>query len=341
MVMEWSHWRKTAEKISPYVYIVLAQVIAATYAVMSKLVFTGGTDPVVFNVYQFIAASLFMGPLAFFFERKSRPPLTLSITCWIFFQALLGATLFQTLFSESLDYISSTAQSAIINLFPAFTYVLSVILRQERAELNRVRGVGKLLGTVVSVSGALTLILWKNGSVSAMVVSSLGSVNIGYAIATFGVLSLSTWLVLQGPVMARYPAELSIVAMMYMFATLQTAAIAAFTSHEPSKWKLNLDLELINILFGGVLNSGIGIYIFSWCAGKKGPLFTAVFAPLNLLLTAVMEMAIVGDKLSVGSLVGSVMIVGGLYLFLWSKSKEETPQDMEDDLVSPFLLENP
>ncbi|XP_068646345.1 protein WALLS ARE THIN 1-like [Aristolochia californica] len=333
-------WR-VARKTAPYAYMIMAQIIAASYAVLSRVIFAQGTSTVVFIVYQFSVATIFMAPLAYFIERKSRPPLTFSILCWAFLLALLGATLFQNLFSASLDYISSTAQSAILNLFPAFTYLLSVASRQEMPELHRFRGIGKLSGTIISVAGAFTMIFW-HGDVVALANAISGNWSIGYVLATLGILSLSIWLVLQEPVARRYPAELSITAMMYFFGTIQTSVLAAFVSRNASEWKLNWDLELVNIIFGGVLNSGIGIFIFTWCARVKGPLFVAVFAPLTLLFTAIMEAVFLGERMTIGSIAGSLLIVGGLYLFLWAKSKEDDDYpEFADTITSPFLSLSP
>ncbi|XXG89257.1 hypothetical protein AAC387_Pa12g1305 [Persea americana] len=333
-----------AKKIAPYAYMILAQIIAASYAILSKIVFTQGTNTIVFNIYQFTAATIFMGPLAFFIERKTRPPLSLSILCWMFLIALLGATLFQNLFSASLNYVSSTTQSAILNLFSAFTYLLSIASRQEAPELYHLRGIGKLSGTLLSVSGAFTLIFWHGKAIKTVVAGSSGHWIIGYTMATLGVLSLSSWLVLQGPMSRRYPAELSRTTMMYFFGTLQTCLLVAFVKINASEWKLKWDFELLNIVFGGVVNSGIGIFIFSWCSRVEGPLFVAVFAPLTLLFTAIVEVLFLGGTFTVGSIVGSSMIVGGLYVYLWSKYKEESDnlEDPDCEISSLLLLnENP
>lgn len=67
--MKMAHWEAKAKKIAPYAYMILAQIIAASYAILSKIVFTQGTNTIVFNIYQFTAATIFMGPLAFFIER--------------------------------------------------------------------------------------------------------------------------------------------------------------------------------------------------------------------------------------------------------------------------------
>ncbi|XXG89256.1 hypothetical protein AAC387_Pa12g1304 [Persea americana] len=206
------------------------------------------------------------------------------------------------------------------------------------------RGIGKLSGTLFSVSGAFTMIFWHRKAIKTVVAGSSGNWVVGYILATLGILSLSSWLVLQGPMSRRYPAELSMTTMMYFFGTLQTCFLVAFVKINAYEWKLKWDLELLNIFFGGVVNSGIGIFIFSWCARVKGPLFVAVFAPLTLLFTAIVEVLFLGSTLTVGSIVGSLMIVGGLYVFLWSKYKEESDSsgDAGSEISSPLLLnENP
>ncbi|KAK1267034.1 WAT1-related protein [Acorus gramineus] len=342
--------RRNPRDLVPYVAMVAAQAIAATYAILSKIIFAGGTNSTVFIFYQFLAATAFMAPLALITERKTRPSLTPQILGWMFLLAFIGATMFQLLLSGSLYYISTTTQSAILNLLPAFTYVLSIASRQENADLNRLIGVVKLLGTAVSVSGALTLVLW-HGSADHVRLSLNGTAFsdgwFGSLLAALGIISFSTWLILQGPVTHQYPSELSITAMMYFFGAIQTGLFAAFTCHRPSDWILGWNLELLNIIFGGVVNSGIGSFIFVWCDRKKGPLFVAVFSPLMLLLTAVMEMAFLNSPLHLGSAVGAVMIVGGLYLFLWAKSNEESEESVglgkndEEAASAPLLLSTP
>lgn len=62
-----------AKSIAPYAYMILVQIISASYAILSKIVFTQGTNTIVFNIYQFTAATIFMVPLALFFDRCVSP----------------------------------------------------------------------------------------------------------------------------------------------------------------------------------------------------------------------------------------------------------------------------
>ncbi|KAL5979654.1 hypothetical protein ACLOJK_019565 [Asimina triloba] len=72
-----------------------------------------------------------------------------------------------------------------------------------------------------------------------------------------------------------------------------------------------------------IFNSGLACLIVAWCAALKGPLFIASFTPLCLVFTTVFETAFLGQVLRLSSIVGSIMVVSGLYVYLWSKSKQE------------------
>ncbi|KAL5990989.1 hypothetical protein ACLOJK_011895 [Asimina triloba] len=79
-----------------------------------------------------------------------------------------------------------------------------------------------------------------------------------------------------------------------------------------------------------IFNCGLAYLIAAWCAALKGPLFTASFSPLCLVFTTVFETAFLGQVLRLSRssdlkiiIVGSIMVVSGLYVYLWSKSKQE------------------
>ncbi|KAL4193885.1 hypothetical protein AMTRI_Chr06g201560 [Amborella trichopoda] len=282
--------------------------------------------------------------------RRIRPPLAVPILGWSFLLALLGITVAQNLFSGSLYFISSTLQTAILNLIPAVTYLLSVISRQEKAEIKSLIGKGKILGTFLSVTGALVIVLWKGPSFyhhSANFGQSpslhLLSTNrsdwvLGLVMVAVGVVSFSIWILLQGPVTKKYPAELSLTGIMFFMGVLQTGVVALCVIQEPSQWKLSKDLELLGILYGGVINGGTSYLIFK-CSHLKGPVFVSMFTPLSIFFVVPLETIFLGEIPHFGSIIGAALIVGGLYLILWAKSKEEREYllvDMDDGLASPL-----
>lgn len=50
----------------------------------------------------------------------------------------------------------------------------------------------------------------------------------------------------------------------------------------------------------GIVASGIVFSIQTWCIHKVGPVFVAIFQPLQMLLVAIMAFVILGDKLYSG-----------------------------------------
>ncbi|XP_068667227.1 WAT1-related protein At4g15540-like [Aristolochia californica] len=331
----------TATRIAPHAGMIFVQLVTATYFVLSKVILVQGISSTVFLVYQFVIATLFMSTMAFIFERRSRPPITKSILGSIFLLALVGITLSQNLLAACLYYITSTIETAVLNMIPIFTYILSVLARQENLELNTWWGRGKLFGTGLSVSGALTLMLWK-GSVVGLQSTSTGDWAIGLAMVVGGTLAFSSWILMLRPMVRAFPSEFSLISIMLFCATLQQCVVAAIVSHKASQWKLKWDLELVDILFGGALNSGLSNVLYTWCANLKGPVFVATFSPLTYAFAAVLETAFLGYTMHIGSVVGAVMIVVGLYIYLWSKAKEEAQHCVEEtDALCSTLISDP
>ncbi|KAL5990990.1 hypothetical protein ACLOJK_011896 [Asimina triloba] len=291
----------SARKVAPHASMVFVQLITATYFVLCKVILVSGTSSTVFLVYSFLIATIFMGAVAFLFER---------------------ITLSQNLLAACLYYITSTVETAVFNMIPIFTYILSVISRQETLEMDTWWGKGKLFGTIFSVAGAFTLVFWKGSAVGVAATSS-GEWALGLVMVVAGTIAFSAWILMLRPMARKFPAEFSLISIMLFFATLQQCVVAAVVAHKASQWALKWDLELVEIIFGGALNSGLSNVLYTWCANLKGPIFVATFSPLTYAFAAIMESIFLGYTLHLGSIVGSIMIVVGLYIYLWSKAKEE------------------
>ncbi|KAI3424662.1 uncharacterized protein J3R85_010413 [Psidium guajava] len=54
----------------------------------------------------------------------------------------------------------------------------------------------------------------------------------------------------------------------------------------------------------------------------RGPVFVSAFNPLMLVTVALVGSMVLEEKLHLGSILGSGLIVLGLYAVLWGKSKE-------------------
>ncbi|XP_068665827.1 WAT1-related protein At4g01440-like [Aristolochia californica] len=315
--------KSTASKIAPHAGLIFVQMSTGGYIVLSKVMLVPGISTPVFLVYQFLVAAIFMAVMALLFERCNRPPLTIPILFRIFLLALIGLTMSTNLLAASLFFISSTIEAAVFNMIPVFIFLISIISRQEKLGIDTLWGQGKLFGILLAVSGALVLSFW-HGSSSSRLTSGMGNWPLGLFMVVLGVLCLSAWITLLGPMSVHYPADMSLNALMFFFATIQTAVIALFVSPVLSQWQLQWSLELVNIIFGAVCYNGLSNLFITWCATLKGPTFIASFSPLGLLFATALETLFLGQTLYMGSAAGAVLIVSGLYIFLLSKSKEES-----------------
>lgn len=59
-----------------------------------------------------------------------------------------------------------------------------------------------------------------------------------------------------------------------------------------------------------------------WCIDRGGPVFVAVYQPVQTLVVAIMASLTMGEKFYLGGIIGAVLIIAGLYLVLWGKSEE-------------------
>ena len=72
----------------------------------------------------------------------------------------------------------------------------------------------------------------------------------------------------------------------------------------------------------GIVTSSIAYYVQGLVIQKTGPVFASAFSPLMMIVVAVMGSFILAEKIYLGGILGSVLIVIGLYSVLWGKHKE-------------------
>ncbi|XP_047982135.1 protein WALLS ARE THIN 1-like [Salvia hispanica] len=73
----------------------------------------------------------------------------------------------------------------------------------------------------------------------------------------------------------------------------------------------------------GVVASGIAFAVQIWCIDKGGPVFVAVYQPVQTLVVAITSSLLLGEEFYLGGIIGAVLIIFGLYLVLWGKSEEK------------------
>lgn len=211
-------------------------------------------------------------------------------------------------------------------MLPPLGHAIHPARRLEKVDIRSPRSVAKIVGTAICLAGAASMAFFKGPALLGAALPSATSDNSdwvkGGIYLVGNAICVSIWYILQVPVCKSYLDPLSLATWMCLLATLQCAAMALFL--EPNNyleiWKLNSLWEFPCILYGGVFASGANFFLQSWCIAVKGPLYSAIFTPLSAVITATLSTLFLNEQLHVGSVLGAVTIIAGLYVVLWGKA---------------------
>lgn len=307
----------------------------------------------VFVVYSYAVAAFLLLP-APFFSKRSRvlPPVNFSIVTKVGLLGIIGCTS-QIMGYTGIIYSSPTLASAISNLVPAFTFILAVIFRMETLSFSKISTRAKFLGTIVSVTGAFVVTLYKGPKLISLSPSSspsispvtLGSSQSNWALGglflTSEYILVPLWYIVQTQIMKEYPAELTVVFFYNLIVSILAAIVGSFTEPNPSAWKLKPDIALASILCSGVLGSCLNNSVHTWALRLKGPLFVSMFKPLSIAIAVAMGVMFLGDDLYLGSVIGAAIISIGFYTVMWGKAKEDTTNDEDINSESSSTQRSP
>ncbi|XP_023870651.1 WAT1-related protein At5g64700 [Quercus suber] len=323
----------------PFLIVILVQAIYCGMFLLSKAALDGGMNNFVFVFYRQAAATIFLAPLTVFFERKKALPLSLVTFCKIFLLSLFGIVLSLDIYGIAIVYTSATLAAAITNCLPVITFFLAVLLRMEVLELRTIAGVAKLAGILFCIAGAATLAFYKGPHLKFLGQHHLFGhpkledhlvhlpSNKAWIKGCFLFLISSTfwglWLVLQAPVMKSYPPKLLFTTLQCFLSSIQSFAIAIAFERDPYQWKLGWNVRLLAVAYCGIVVTGLTYYLQAWVIEKKGPVFLAMSTPLALIMTMFSSAILLGEIISLGSLLGGLLLVGGLYSVLWGKIREQ------------------
>ncbi|KAF8011904.1 hypothetical protein BT93_I0130 [Corymbia citriodora subsp. variegata] len=330
---------KNMDSRKPYLVVVLVQAIYAGMFLLSKAAFDGGMNNFVFVFYRQATATIFLAPFAFYFEWKTAPSLSFVTCCKIFLISLLGITASLDIYGIALVYTSATLAAATTNCLPAITFFLAVLLRIETLRLRTTSGLTKLAGVIVCLGGAATLAFYKGPHIKLWChhfvlhghhnVSSPSHPSSGTTWVKGCFLMLSSnicwafWLVLQGRIIKSYPSKLMLTMLQCFMSSIQSLVIAIPLVRDPSQWELGWNVRLLAVAYCGIVVTGLTYYLQSWIIEKRGPVFLAMSTPMALMITIIVSSFVLCETLTFGSILGGVLLVGGLYCVLWGKSREQ------------------
>ncbi|GMI75606.1 Usually multiple acids move in and out Transporters 25 [Hibiscus trionum] len=323
---KWSGWS------GMFSGMLAVQVFATGQQLLSKVILTQGTFIFALMAYRHLVAALCVAPLAFFFEREKWKKMEWSTWFWLFINALTGITVAMGLFYYGLRDTTATYSTNFLNIIPIVTFVFSVVFRIEKLGLGSKAGKIKTVGAIVCVGGALTTSLYKGKAfhlgdgqhfhrIAAMDVS-----NSHWTRGTFMLVGscvcYASWYILQVKLLRVFPSKYRATLITCIIASLQSAVIGLCLDRSKAAWRLEWNLQLITILYSGALSTAATFCLLSWSIAKRGPTYAPMFNPLTLVFVAISETLLLGEQMWLGTVLGMVMIIVGLYSFLWGKRKE-------------------
>lgn len=324
-------------KIKPYIAMVVLQFGYAGMFVVSVASLKRGMSHYVLVVYRNVVATIFMAPFAFWFERKVRPKMTLSCFLKIMLLALLEPVLDQNFYYVGAKLTSASFSAALYNMLPAMTFLLAALLRMENLKMRSWHTRAKIAGTLITVAGALVMILYKGPVVDFFWTKGRphhggddqqvgGEFLKGTFMLIFSCFCWSAFFIVQSHTLRSYPAEMSLTTWICLLGAIQSAAVTLTVERGIQPWIIGWDMRLVTAVYSGIMCSGVAYYVQGIVMKERGPVFVTAFNPLCMIIVAVLGSILLAEDINLGRVIGAVIIVAGLYSLIWGKSKDHLVQ---------------
>jgi len=326
-------------KVKPYLAILSLQFGYSGMYIITMVSFKHGMSHWILSVYRHVVAAIIIVPFALVLERKIRPKMTLPIFLRIVALGFLEPVLDQNLYNMGMKMTSTTFASATVNVLPAITFVMALIFRLEKVNLRKFHSVAKVIGTLITVSGAMVMTLYKGpafqiikggGAISNHSNSSSTSTTepsdqhwiVGTVYLISSCASWAGFFILQSFTLKKYPAELSLTAWICVMGIIEGSIASFIFERDFSVWAIGWDSRLLACVYSGVICSGMAYYVQGVVTRERGPVFVTSFSPLCMIITAALGSLVLAEQVHLGSIFGAILIVCGLYTVVWGKSKD-------------------
>ncbi|XP_057967106.1 WAT1-related protein At4g30420-like isoform X2 [Malania oleifera] len=329
------------EEHKPVMAMIGMQFAYAGLALFTRTALLQGMSPRVFVVYRQAIATVILAPTAYVLRRRepSRCSLGPKSFSLILLASLVGVTINQNIYFEGLYLALSSTASAMANLIPAITFVMAAFAGMEKINIKRLGSMAKILGTVLCVSGAISMALLRGPKLlNTEVVHKTSAFGLGGENWLLGCLFLfgsaccwSFWFILQVPISECYPDSLSFSAWMCFFSTILSAIVTLFFDQNMEAWNLHSNVEIACCLYAGIIGSGVCFFVQAWCVSKRGPVYPAMFSPLCTVIVTTIASIFLHEEIYTGGVAGSFAVIIGLYVVLWGKARDIDEIEVEKD----------
>ncbi|XP_049376733.1 WAT1-related protein At4g19185-like isoform X6 [Solanum stenotomum] len=219
----------------------------------------------------------------------------------------------------------------------------------ETVKLLTMEGQAKVGGTIVCVSGAILMAVFRGTVVfgdgtsdftAQIETSAKGqSEPAGWLMSSFLELGFDNWhlgvlcligncmcmaayIAFQAPVLREYPASLSLTAYSYLFGVIPMIGTSFLMTNGSTDWYLTQS-EVGAVCYAGIITSALNYGLTTWCNKVLGPALVSLYNPLQPAATAILSSIFLGSAIYLGSILGGLLIIAGLYLVTWASYREK------------------
>lgn len=351
---------KLSNTLKAHLACALVQFDYGVYHVISKVALSDGINQLVFCVIRDLIALAILAPVAYFKDRRMRPPLTRTVLLNCAFLGFSGIFANQLLFVYGLSFTSPAYASAMQPGIPVFTFVLTLCMGTERISLKRLSGIAKVGGTLISVLGAVLMVIykgpviWGDGSVGlhmqsedlyGLLFPQLHLWHLGVMCLIGNCFCMAVYLSFQAPLLEKYPAGFTVTAYSYCFGALFMLLSGLVGAHDGSDWVLTRS-EYLAVIYSGIVASAVNYCLLTSSNKVLGPALVALYMPLQPLFSSILARVFLNSSLFLGSVLGGLMIVAGLYFVTWGQTRAKGDQqgtssdpELEDGHVHSSLMD--
>ncbi|KAL2893201.1 hypothetical protein RDABS01_009110 [Bienertia sinuspersici] len=203
------------------------------------------------------------------------------------------------------------------------------MVRLEKVDIRKLPSQAKIIGTVVTVSGAMVMTLYRGPAINLFGRHGVDAHHAAVAVtpstqhwiigticvlgsclgwAAFFILQLTNnfncvqYDRVQSFTLDEYPSQLSLTAWICFMGSLEGAVVSLAVVRDMKAWALGWDSRLLASAYTGVICSGIAYYVQGVVNKERGPVFVTVFSPLCMIITAALGSIILHEVLHLGRL---------------------------------------
>ena len=271
-----------------------------TTFVWTKLLIINGLSPAQIFTLRFIIAYVLLTGFSLWRGRHKWLSDNWSDELTMMALGLTGGSMYFLTENESLRFTTATNTSLIVCSCPLFAMlIIALFYKSER--FSRLQALGSLLALI----GMAAVVL--NGHF-VLHLSPLGD-----TLAFSACICWALYTLLMKPVMGRYPA-MFITRKVFFYGILTILPYYIFVPDMPSLDVLMRPEVALNLLFLGSVASMLCYLTWSWCMKGLGAVICTNWVYVNPITTIIAAWLILDEQITVYFLIGSILIIAGMYL---------------------------